>query len=158
LDRLLQVDTETGQVTRDDGEPVHPNWMLLSLHYLAVRTQPPILPPTITFASLASGKTYASVYQARVNDRLCARAGRDATSLRSATAAIGARAVEGGDLAFEVQAFPRIPLRLIWYAGDDELAPSCTILLAANIESFLCTEDIVVLSESLVSRLGGRPL
>jgi hypothetical protein len=52
--------------------------------------------------------------------------------------------------------FPRICLRLIWHAPDDEFPPSATILLPAAIESFFCTEDIVVLSERLTARLGRR--
>ena len=59
-------------------------------------------------------------------------------------------------MAYELDVFPRIPIRLIWYDGDEEWTPSCTLLLPPNIESFLCIEDIVVLSESFVARLGGK--
>ena len=156
LDGVFVVEPAAGDVCREDGGKVHPTWQILALHYLAVRTRPAAQPPTVTFASLASGKTYARVYENRVNRRLCAGVGRQATGLRAAATALKGRAVEGGDVAFEVDVFPRLPIRLIWYAGDEELPPSCTLLLPANIESFLCTEDIVVLSESFVSRLGGK--
>ena len=53
--------------------------------------------------------------------------------------------------------FPRVIHRLIWHAADDEFPPSATILLPSNIEEFFCSEDIVVLSESLVARLAGKP-
>ena len=52
---------------------------------------------------------------------------------------------------------PRVSLRLIWHAADEEFPPSATLLLPANIEEYFCSEDIVVLSECLVARLGGRP-
>ena len=51
--------------------------------------------------------------------------------------------------------FTRLAIRLIWHAGDDEFPPSATLLLPANIEAYFCAEDIVVLSERLVARLGG---
>jgi hypothetical protein len=156
MDGVFLVDTNTGDVCRDDGEPVLPTWRILALHYLAVQLRPTAQPPQITFSGLPSARTYATVYEARVNRRLCAGVGRDTETLVSAAAEVGAQRVDGGDLAFELDVFPRIPLRLIWYAGDEELPPACTLLLPANIESFLCTEDIVVLSESFVSRLGGK--
>ncbi len=56
-------------------------------------------------------------------------------------------------MVIEFQVFPRLRVRLAWYAGDEELAPSAALLLPANIESFLGLEDIVVLSEQLVARL-----
>ena len=62
----------------------------------------------------------------------------------------------GGDTAFDFDIFPRLCVRVIWHAADEEFPPSATLLLPANIESYFCIEDIVVLSESLVSRLGGR--
>jgi hypothetical protein len=156
LEGVLQVDPATGDVIDKDGRPVRATWQLLVLHYLAVPTRPGPRRPEVTFASLPAARVYASVYEQRVNRRLCAGVGRHAHLLQGAAAAINARAVDGGDVAFEVNVFPRIPIRLIWYAGDQELAPSCTVLLPANIESFLCIEDIVVLSESFVSRLSGK--
>ena len=55
----------------------------------------------------------------------------------------------------DFQVYHRVRVRLIWYAGDEELAPSAVFLLPVNIESFFCLEDIVVLSERIVSRLAG---
>lgn len=148
----LCVDLDSGLITRD-GQDVGPAWHVLTLHYLNIRTQPEPREPEITFATLPGARAYAVVSDGRVNRRLCATVGRDRPTLQAAAECLGARFVEGGDLAFEVDFFPRIPIRTIWHAADDEFPPSCTLLLPANIESFLCIEDIVVVSESLVSRL-----
>jgi hypothetical protein len=159
MDGVFLADRDTGDVYRTDGAKVHPTWQILTLHYLAIRTQLAEHPPEVTFASFPSARTYAVVYEKRVNRRLCAGVGKTAERLRSAAAALGIQpvpGVPGGDLAFDVRMFPRLPLRLIWHAGDDELLPSCTLLLPANCEAFFCTEDIVVLSESFVSRLSGK--
>lgn len=156
MDRVFLVDPHRGEVWLDDQSPVRPEWQILTLHYLAVRSQPMARSPEITFASLPSARAYASVYENRVNRRLCAAIGHDLRLLQSAAAAMHAQPVDGGDLAFEMRVFPRIPLRLIGYAGDEELTSSCTLLLPANIESFLSTEDIVVLSEAFVSRIAQR--
>ena len=60
-------------------------------------------------------------------------------------------------IPFEVDFFPRVPIRVIWHAADDEFPPACTLLLASNVESFLCVEDIVVATEQLVSQLSRKP-
>jgi hypothetical protein len=53
--------------------------------------------------------------------------------------------------------FPRFSIRLVWYSPDDEFPSSATLLVPANAESYFCPEDLVVLSERLVSRLAGQP-
>jgi hypothetical protein len=65
--------------------------------------------------------------------------------------------VAAGDAAFDFQVFPRFSMRLIWHAPDEEFPPTATLLLPPNVESYFVAEDIVVLSEGLVSRLSGRP-
>jgi len=157
LNESLNVDITSGRALGPAGHPVRPAWRLLVLHYLAVRDRPHPAPPAITFADLPAARTYAKVYRQRVNHRLCATAGRDLISMCKSTAAIGAAPADGGDAAFDITVFPRITTRLIWYASDEEFSPSATLLLPGNIERFLCIEDIVVLSESIVSRLSGLP-
>jgi hypothetical protein len=156
LDGDIEVDFASGAAVTD-GVQVSPSWQVLVLHYLAVREQPAHRQPTITFAELPDARTYAGVYRQRVNVRFCATAGRGAEGFRAAAVTLGGRAASGGDAAFDFDIFPRLSLRLIWHGPDDEFAPSATLLLPDSIESFFCVEDIVVLSERLVSRLTGRP-
>lgn len=156
LNSDLCVDVSNGRVTVPDGPEVSDHWRILVLHYLSVAPVPPRLSPEIAFADLASGRSYANVYNKRVTDRLCATAGRDARTLKASADDLGARGVEGGDLAFDLAPFPLVTVRVVWYAADDEFPPSATLLLPGNIESFFCIEDIVVLSERVVSRLDGR--
>ena len=153
----LYVDPTARKVTTPDFRPIGLPWSILALHYLAIPGRPESQPPQVTFADLPTARSYASVYQGRVIARLCATAGRDIDKLRAAAEGLGAVAAEGGDAAFDFHPFPRLTLRLIWHAPDEEFPPSATLLLPANIEQHFSSEDIVVLSECLVSRLGGRP-
>jgi len=154
---IFDVELTARRVTGPGGQEVGPHWRILALHYLAVASRPEHLPPTMTFADLSTARSYADVYRRRVLARLCATAGRSANQLQAAATAIGGRAAAGGDVGFDFQMFPRVGMRLIWHAGDEEFPPSATLLLPGNIESYFCSEDIVVLSERLVSRLDGRP-
>ncbi|HUT90422.1 MAG TPA: DUF3786 domain-containing protein [Thermoguttaceae bacterium] len=157
LDEALEVDLMARRVTTSAGVDVGPPWRILVLHYLAIDSRPKRLPPEITFADLRTARSYAEVYHGRVISRLCATAGRDARRLFVAAESLGGKPAGGGDAAFDFRVFPRVSLRVIWYAPDEEFPPSATLLLPANVESYFCSEDIVVLSECLVARLGGRP-
>ncbi len=155
LDGVLRVDISTGKVCTSDNREVSRWWRVLVLHYLAIRDHNSSGLPEIVFGDIPSARTYAGIYHQRVIARLCRTAGRDAQTLRHAAEALSARFVDAGDMAFDLDVLPRLSVRVIWYAGDDELPPSATLLLPGRIEAFFCTEDIVVLSESVVSRLSG---
>ena len=160
LEDLLLWQPQTGCVQTSAGEPVGPFWQVLTLHYLGVGSQPLPAEPAVTFADLPDGRAYAPVYQGRVIRRLCGTVGRSEDALRQAAAALTGHASPAAvappaDLAVDFQVYPRVAIRLLWHAGDEELPPSATLLLPPNIESFFCVEDIVVLSERLVSRLAG---
>ncbi len=157
LGETMRVNLPTGEVFTAAGDEVSPKWRILILHYLLVGTRPERRPCEVTFAGLPSGRVYATVYRNRVNQRLCATGGCDLETFTAAAESLGAKSVSGGDAAFEFEIFPRLSARIIWHGPDDEFPPSATVLLPGNVESYLCTEDIVVMSESLVSRLGGRP-
>ena len=157
LGEMLDVDPATGSVRDESGEDVSHWWRILVLHYLDIRSRVAPSHPAITFADLPAARAYAKVYQGRVIGRLCATAGRDLGTLRAAAESLGCRQAEGGDAAFDADIFPHITIRLIWHAADEEFPPSATLLLPETIGAMLCIEDIVVLSESFVARLSGRP-
>jgi hypothetical protein len=46
-----------------------------------------------------------------------------------------------------------VPLTLVLWRGDEEVAPNGNILFDANISDYLSTEDVAVLSETITWRL-----
>jgi hypothetical protein len=157
LNSPLQVRLGDGRVLAPDGSPVRPTCQIIVLHYLGLRRRPELGGPELTFAHLPDGRVYAVIYEARVIGRLCSTAGRDEDTLRAAASAVGARPAEGGSLAFDIDVLPRLRIRLIWHAGDEEFGPSAAILLPRGVAEMFRIEDVVVLSEMLVSRLSSRP-
>ena len=155
LGDVLDVDLASRSVKTSAGGELRLNWRILVLHYLAVDSRPEARAPEVTFADLANARSYAGVYHERVIARLCATAGRDADTLHAAARSLGGEEVDGGDAAFQFDVFPRLSLRLVWHGPDEEFPASATLLLPPNVEFYFCSEDVVVLSECLVSRLSG---
>ena len=157
LNDMFAVDVSDERIVTLAGNLAGPAWTILALHYLSLGDRPETRPPAITFADLPESRSYAGIYDARVVKRLCATAGRSAEKIQAAAGDVGGRPAGGGDLAFDFTPFPRLTVRLIWHAPDEEFPSSATLLLPENIEAYFCAEDVVVLSEGLVARLGGRP-
>lgn len=58
---------------------------------------------------------------------------------------LGYLPLDYGDAAFQVPAFPGIPIRVIFWDGDDEFPASVTILYDKNIIHFIHPENVVML-------------
>ncbi len=157
LEAELSVDMETGRIATDADAEVCAQWRILVLHYLCITAKPEQLPPEVTFADLSGARSYAGIYNQRVIGRLCATAGRNEQALRTGADALDAQSHNAGDVGFDLKPFPLVTARIIWHAPDEEFGSSATMLFPRNIESFFCSEDIIVLSEQMVSRLSGRP-
>ena len=156
LNDAFEIDTKLGRVSTLSGDEVGLPWKILSLHYMGICGEVKKSAPSLGFADISAGRSYAGVYKARVISHLCATSGRSAESLRIAAEKIGGTIVAGGDLGYEFNIFPKFSLRLLWYAPDEEFPPSATVLLPENVLSFFSVEDTVVLSESLIARLSGK--
>ncbi len=155
LEGKLRVNLLDGSVLTLAGEPVRPWWQVLTLHYLAVQSRLGDCEPEVTFADLPGGRTYWPVYQQRVIRRMCGTL-RDSATFLAAAATLGGVPAGVGDAAIDFRMYPRVCFRTIWYDGDEELPPGAVLMLPSNIESYFSIEDIVVLSEQLVARLGGK--
>jgi len=163
LEGEFEVDVEkrrmtlAGRAGADGGGDVSLVWQILALHYLAAEVPVPAARREIAFEDIPSARGYAGPYNARVIKRFCCTAGRDRGKFEAAAKALGGRTVEGGDLAYELRVFPLAPLTIVWYAGDEELQPGASFIYEDNVASLLDVEDIVVMAERVVSRLGGKP-
>jgi len=56
-----------------------------------------------------------------------------------------AKSMPDGSLTLDVAAFPDIPVRVIFWVGDDDLPCDATMLFDRGLAEIYCTEDIAVL-------------
>jgi hypothetical protein len=65
-------------------------------------------------------------------------------------AKIGELLSEPGDVAVKVLAFPKVPVVLSLWKGDEEFPPEGNVLFDASITSYLSTEDIAYVAGAVV--------
>lgn len=154
LNRPLRVTHPAGLVQSADAQrPPNHAFCLLTLHYLAHADGHPLAGRWVAFRELPDGLMYDRAFRARVEPPLerafCSRPDRFASAAR----ALGGRPLALGDAALTLDAFPRLPMAVILYRGDDELPGAASILFDGAAGHYLPTEDLAVLGGLLVGSL-----
>ena len=138
----------------DSQESVPLRDKLQILHYLNRAKGSPLSGKAITYKELPEGINYISNFTKRAIEPLLKSFGRQPERLPDAAAILfGAREADYGDVAVTIDAFSRVPITLVLWRGDDELASEGNILFDSTILDYLSTEDITVLCEIITWRL-----
>ncbi len=155
LDRVYRLDFPDF-VFKDEAEadrvlPIQEE--VLILHYM--------LPAKIRFPSgnwiayreIPGASFYFGAFVKRAIEPLTKAFGFNIAGLKKAALLLNGKAVEPGDAAFEFYLFPKVPLRLTLWGGDDEFSPEANILFDETIGEILSPEDAAWLAGMLVYRL-----
>jgi len=126
---------------------------ILILHYFNHARGTPPTGKLITFKQLPGGMSYYPAFFQRVVSPLVSRLGKRPGLLTEAAARFAGRKAGTGDESVTVDAFPRVPITLALWKGDDEVAPAGNVLFDANVTDYLPTEDAVVVCGNLVWRM-----
>jgi len=126
---------------------------ILILHYFTLAKDTPATGILITYKQLPGGISYFPAFSQRAIAPFVNHFGKDPELLMKAAAKLGGREADYGDVSVTVNAFDHVPITLVLWRGDDELAPNGNILFDANISDYLSTEDVTVLSETIIWKL-----
>ena len=137
----------------DESKPVSLQEQVLILHYMLPEPIPNPSGQWIAYREIPGASFYYSAFVKRAIDPLKKVFGQNLPGLKSAAKRVNAKAVKTGDAAFEFQIFPKVPLQLILWAGDDEFPPEANILFDKTIGDILSPEDAAWLAGMLVYRL-----
>jgi len=155
LDRVYRV-SSTGFAFVDlaaAGRDVPLQEQILILHYLMARSPAAIAGDWVAYREIPGAAFYFGAFVKRAIDPLKKVFGRNVAGFVAAAGRLMGRPVAPGDAGFEFRVFPKIPLRLILYAGDEEFAPEANILFDRSIGGMLSPEDIAWLAGMVVYRL-----
>ena len=126
---------------------------ILILHYFAEAKGIQATGKLIAYKQLPGGISYFPAFSRRAITPLVKHFGKSPELLRKAAAKLGGREADYGDLSMTINAFDHVPITLVLWRGDEELAPNGNILFDANISDYLSTEDVTVLTETIIWKL-----
>jgi hypothetical protein len=126
---------------------------ILILHYMLAAGAHPLAGQWVAYREIPGASFYFSAFVKRAIDPVKNVFGQNLTGLSDTAAQLNGRAIEPGDIGFEFDVLPNVPLQLILYAADEEFPAEANILFDRTIGEILSPEDIAWLAGMLVYRL-----
>jgi hypothetical protein len=155
LNRIYQVyfpDFEfTDSADKDSEVPIQEQ--IIILHYMLAPAVQHSAGQWVAYREIPGASFYFSAFVKRAIDPLKNVFGQNSAGLSEAAAHLKGRAIDAGDVGFEFNILPNVPLQLILYAADEEFPAEANILFDRTIGEILSPEDIAWLAGMLVYRL-----
>ena len=142
-----------GVVLDADGSPPDVSIAILLLLYLLESTGRDMDGRWVSFEQLPGGAGYSSSFRGRVVGPVLRAFGPHPEALTQAAAVLDGEPLGMGDAAVRLPALPRVPIAYVLWRGDDEFAPSASVVFDASVEGYLDAEVVTVLAELATRRL-----
>lgn len=152
-------DAEVKQIGSD--APVSEYNQIVVLHYLLHATGAPLADEWMAFRLLPGGTVYEPAFMQRAVTPLIRTFGEDLEGFRRAGKALGGRPMDRmGDAAFYFLAFPRVPMGVMLYLGEEDMPAGVNMVFDRSASEYLPTEDLSGLGIYLcgaLQRAKGQP-
>lgn len=142
-----------GVVLDADGTPAEVSVAIMLLLYLLESTGREMADRWVSFEQLPGGAGYMGAFRGRVAGPALRTFGPNPEALAEAAATLDGEPLEMGDVAVRLPALPRVPIAFVLWRGDDEFAPSASVVFDASVEGYLDAEVVTVLAELATRRL-----
>jgi hypothetical protein len=126
---------------------------ILILHYFTVAKGTLATGVLVAYKQLPGGVSYFPAFSQRAIAPFVNHFGKNPELLIKAAAKLEGRETDYGDVSVTVNAFDHVPITFVLWRGDEEIAPNGNILFDANISDYLSTEDVTVLTETIIWKL-----
>ena len=126
---------------------------VLILHYMMGAGDSSVTGNWIAYREIPGASFYFSAFVKRAIEPLKKVFGQNIAELVKASTSMNGTAIETGAAGFEFQVFPKVPLRLIVWEGDNEFPAEANILFDEVIGQILSPEDAAWLAGMLVYRI-----
>jgi hypothetical protein len=143
------------KVARPAGDARRVPWFArtLLLHYLTRATATPPAGRWVSLRDLPDGTFYQTAYQGYTGNALVRAFGNDVGAFAAAAEAAGGERLDLAEAGFAFRALPRVPLAALYWAGEDEIPPKCTVLFDASAPQYLPTDVLAALGKALSDRI-----
>lgn len=155
LDRDCMIDLGSRSMAYapPGGPDVPQHLQVLILHYLEGAGNAQLANRLVTFREFEGGAIYYPAFKARTIDVIVREFGDKPELLARVCEAIRAEKVDIGSVGFKAYFFPKMPVVVILWLGDEEVPPAANVLFDASAGKILPTEDISVMGASFCKRL-----
>lgn len=155
LDRRYRIDWPDFTFTdnADAAAEVPLQEQVLVLHYLMSESRRTPTGNWIAYREIPGAGFYYGAFVKRAIDPLKKIFGSDTDALKKSARVLKATPADTGDAGFDFMVFPKVPLRLILWQGDDEFPPDASILFDETAGDYLSPEDAAWLAGMVVYRL-----
>jgi len=157
LDRRLLIDLAERTVRVEGHGKARYEWTILALHYLSAEDRT-VDDREVTLTHFADARGYLSVYNGRIIGRFLGAVGRTDAGFRQAAERVGAVPVSWNGACYRFDVFPRLPIKVIRYEGDEDFPPGANIVYHADAGRLLPAEDRIVVAEVIIDVLAGKQL
>jgi hypothetical protein len=149
---ILNVENQTIEI--QDGEQFYNLFKIgIILHYMTHAQNKPLANKLISFRELWGGNEYYYAFNNRVLKPLTEFFSEKPELFQEAGQRLGGEKMEKGEYGFTIPALPRVPVTVLLWTGDDEVAASANVLFDATANEHMETEALVWLSIATVSEL-----
>jgi hypothetical protein len=128
---------------------------ILLLHYLAqkIKGLPKLTGEWLDFKELSAIEGYQQAFRKRVIERIIRKYGDHPDTLYSVLKRLPGRKSDQADVSIVLDVLEGVPALVELWKADDEFKAEANLLFDRSITRVFCTEDIVVLAESLIRYL-----
>jgi len=151
-DRYL-ADLQSQRVLFEHGAEVYPFLTVLILHYLVGVNEAPLSGEWISFREFEGGNPYFGSFNDRTLIPLKKAFGNQPDVLPGAAQPLGGERLDFGDVGVRIPVFPKLPLAVVLWRGDEEFPPDANVLYDKTANSILRTEDLAICGALTVSKL-----
>lgn len=139
--------------TSADAKQVPLQEQVLILHYLQAGHPAGVSGEWVAYREIPGATFYFAAFVKRAVDPLKKVFGQNIAGLGRAAGRLKGEPAGIGDAGFEFRIFPKVPVRVILYAGDEEFPAEANILFDRSIGRVLSPEDVAWMAGMLVYRL-----
>ena len=157
LHRYLLVDMDAHQVSVEEDGRAKCAWAILALHHLCAEDVSSDA-REVSLAHFADCRGYLDVFAKRIVARFVATAGRSEQQFVESSERLRAARLPGPAVGYRFDVFPRVPIAIVRYEGDEELRPGASVIYRADAAHLLPAEDRIVATELLLDTLCGKSM
>ena len=126
---------------------------ILVLRYLLEGSSLPATGAYLTYREVPWGEVYYRQFTGRCLSRLAFSYGSRLDAYRKGMEILGAAPLDTSDAGYAVCVFPGYIVQFLLWEGDEDFPPSAQILFSDNFAAAFHAEDLVVVSEIVISSL-----